>query len=169
MFFFSVQVKINIPSLPAIGLSDRLHCTVKSFQSEGTMSDSGQVSCNLPSPSLIPQTPEDQGKAFIINLLSFNASSFEVNAFHLNQSGITNGQSSNAEGPKKPQVHCMPVGFGNFIDCGFVREFTPLKYNIHIWSGSISYALFLCKQKWSIIIPAEKSVFYNRGVPPCLK
>uniref|UniRef100_A0A8C4HT78 Plexin b2b n=1 Tax=Dicentrarchus labrax TaxID=13489 RepID=A0A8C4HT78_DICLA len=54
------KVKINIPSLPAIGLSDRLHCTIKSFQSQGTMSDSGQVSCNLPNPSLIPQTPEDQ-------------------------------------------------------------------------------------------------------------
>ncbi|XP_056271825.1 plexin-B2b isoform X2 [Pseudoliparis swirei] len=54
------KVKINIPSLPAIGLSDRLLCSIKSFKSEGTMSDSGQVSCNLPDPSLIPPTPEDQ-------------------------------------------------------------------------------------------------------------
>uniref|UniRef100_A0A3Q3ND71 Plexin b2b n=1 Tax=Mastacembelus armatus TaxID=205130 RepID=A0A3Q3ND71_9TELE len=54
------KVKINIPSLPIIGLSDRLQCNIRSFQSEGTMSDSGQISCNLPHPSLIPQTPEDQ-------------------------------------------------------------------------------------------------------------
>ncbi|TNN76006.1 Plexin-B2 [Liparis tanakae] len=57
---FCIQVKINIPSLPAIGLADRLLCSIKSFNSEGTMSDSGQVSCNLPHPSLIPHTPEDQ-------------------------------------------------------------------------------------------------------------
>lgn len=55
---------INIPSLPAIGLADRLHCTVASYRSEGKMSDSGQVSCDLPEPSLIPQTPGDQGKVF---------------------------------------------------------------------------------------------------------
>ncbi|CAJ1056257.1 plexin-B2b [Xyrichtys novacula] len=54
------KVKINIPSLPAIGLSDHLHCTIEKFRSEGMMSDSGQVSCELPSPSLIPQTPEGQ-------------------------------------------------------------------------------------------------------------
>ncbi|XP_059190564.1 plexin-B2b [Centropristis striata] len=54
------KVKINIPSLPAIGLSDRLLCSIESFKSEGTMSDSGQVSCDLPRPSVIPQTPEDQ-------------------------------------------------------------------------------------------------------------
>ncbi|XP_075945531.1 plexin-B2b [Anarhichas minor] len=54
------KVKINIPSLPVIGHSDRLLCTFKSVESEGTMSDSGQVSCDLPSPSLIPHTPEDQ-------------------------------------------------------------------------------------------------------------
>lgn len=62
---FCVQVNINIPSLPAIGLSDRLLCSIKSFESEGTMSDSGQVSCDLPNPSLIPPTPADQGMAFI--------------------------------------------------------------------------------------------------------
>ncbi|XP_065813093.1 plexin-B2b [Labrus bergylta] len=54
------KVKINIPSLPAIGLSDHLHCTVESFRSDGVMSDSGQVSCDLPSPSSIPQTTEGQ-------------------------------------------------------------------------------------------------------------
>uniref|UniRef100_A0AAQ4P2Z2 Plexin b2b n=1 Tax=Gasterosteus aculeatus aculeatus TaxID=481459 RepID=A0AAQ4P2Z2_GASAC len=54
------KVNINIPSLPAIGLSDRLLCSIKSFESEGTMSDSGQVSCDLPNPSLIPPTPADQ-------------------------------------------------------------------------------------------------------------
>uniref|UniRef100_A0A7N6B4U2 Sema domain-containing protein n=1 Tax=Anabas testudineus TaxID=64144 RepID=A0A7N6B4U2_ANATE len=54
------KVKINIPSLPTIGPSDRLHCIIQSFQSEGTMSESSQVSCNLPNPSHIPQTPEDQ-------------------------------------------------------------------------------------------------------------
>uniref|UniRef100_A0A8C9YPW1 Plexin b2b n=1 Tax=Sander lucioperca TaxID=283035 RepID=A0A8C9YPW1_SANLU len=54
------KVKINIPSLPAIGLADRLRCSIKSFNSEGIMSDSGQVSCDLPNPSLIPHTPEDQ-------------------------------------------------------------------------------------------------------------
>ncbi|XP_040893585.1 plexin-B2b [Toxotes jaculatrix] len=54
------KVKINIPSLPAIGPSDRLHCTIESSHSEGTMSDSSQVSCDLPRPSLIPQTPENQ-------------------------------------------------------------------------------------------------------------
>ncbi|CAG08637.1 unnamed protein product [Tetraodon nigroviridis] len=53
-------VTINIPSLPAIGLSDRLHCTIASHRSEGKISDSGQVSCDLPKPSLIPQTPGDQ-------------------------------------------------------------------------------------------------------------
>uniref|UniRef100_A0A672GXX2 Sema domain-containing protein n=1 Tax=Salarias fasciatus TaxID=181472 RepID=A0A672GXX2_SALFA len=53
-------VKINIPSLPAIGMSDRLHCDIQSFQSEGTMSDSGQVSCDLPPPSRIPQTTDDK-------------------------------------------------------------------------------------------------------------
>ncbi|KAK5867082.1 hypothetical protein PBY51_011601 [Eleginops maclovinus] len=54
------KVKISIPSLPAIGLSDRLRCSFTSFDSDGTMSDSGQVSCKLPSPSFIPHTPEDQ-------------------------------------------------------------------------------------------------------------
>uniref|UniRef100_A0A665XB86 Sema domain-containing protein n=1 Tax=Echeneis naucrates TaxID=173247 RepID=A0A665XB86_ECHNA len=54
------KVKINIPSLPAMGPSDHLHCNIESFQSEGTMSDSSQVSCELPHPSLIPQTPENQ-------------------------------------------------------------------------------------------------------------
>ncbi|XP_062277642.1 plexin-B2b isoform X1 [Scomber scombrus] len=54
------KVKINIPSLPSIWPADRLHCTIDSLQCEGTMSDSGQVSCDLPRPSLIPQTPEDQ-------------------------------------------------------------------------------------------------------------
>ncbi|XP_067446402.1 plexin-B2b [Thunnus thynnus] len=54
------KVKINIPSLPTIGPSDRLHCTIESFRSDCTMSDSGQVSCDLPQPSRIPQTPEDQ-------------------------------------------------------------------------------------------------------------
>ncbi|KAJ0069817.1 hypothetical protein NL108_014738 [Boleophthalmus pectinirostris] len=53
-------VKINIPSLPVIGHSDRLHCKVKEFQSPGRMSDSGQVSCELPQPSMIPQTLDDQ-------------------------------------------------------------------------------------------------------------
>lgn len=64
-FCISLQVKINIPSLPAIGNSDRLHCTVASYRSEGKMSDSGQVSCELPEPSLIPQTPDDQGRTFL--------------------------------------------------------------------------------------------------------
>ncbi|KAI9519714.1 hypothetical protein NQZ68_025853 [Dissostichus eleginoides] len=54
------KVKISIPSLPAIGLSDRLRCSFTSYDSEGTMIDSGQVSCDLPSPALIPHTPEDQ-------------------------------------------------------------------------------------------------------------
>ncbi|XP_033823634.2 plexin-B2b [Periophthalmus magnuspinnatus] len=53
-------VKINIPSLPLIGHSDRLFCKVEEFQSVGRMSDSGQVSCELPQPSMIPQTPDDQ-------------------------------------------------------------------------------------------------------------
>ncbi|XP_078138497.1 plexin-B2-like [Centroberyx gerrardi] len=54
------QVEINIPSLPSIGGSDRLRCVFRSFQSDGTMSDSGQVTCALPHPSDIPPTPEDQ-------------------------------------------------------------------------------------------------------------
>ncbi|KAG8012260.1 Plexin-B2, partial [Nibea albiflora] len=54
------KVSIHIPSLPTIGNSDRLQCVIKSFQSKGTMSGPGQVSCDLPSPSLIPQTPENQ-------------------------------------------------------------------------------------------------------------
>uniref|UniRef100_A0A3P8VPT2 Plexin b2b n=1 Tax=Cynoglossus semilaevis TaxID=244447 RepID=A0A3P8VPT2_CYNSE len=54
------KVRINIPSLPPIGGSDRLQCIIKSFKSEGTMVDSGQVSCSLPQPSQIPQTPEGQ-------------------------------------------------------------------------------------------------------------
>uniref|UniRef100_A0A1A8RPX9 Plexin b2b n=2 Tax=Nothobranchius rachovii TaxID=451742 RepID=A0A1A8RPX9_9TELE len=54
------KIRINIPSLPAIGPSDRLQCNVDSFQSEGTMLDSSQVFCDLPQPSLIPHTPEDQ-------------------------------------------------------------------------------------------------------------
>ncbi|XP_061577070.1 plexin-B2b [Cololabis saira] len=54
------KIRINIPSLPAIGPSDRLHCKIGSFKSEGTMFDTNQVSCDLPQPSLIPQTPEDQ-------------------------------------------------------------------------------------------------------------
>uniref|UniRef100_A0A3Q0QW98 Plexin b2b n=1 Tax=Amphilophus citrinellus TaxID=61819 RepID=A0A3Q0QW98_AMPCI len=54
------KVKINIPSLPAIGHSDRLQCKIESFQSDGIMSDSGQVSCDLPQPGFIPKTPEGQ-------------------------------------------------------------------------------------------------------------
>uniref|UniRef100_A0A8C6WQ76 Plexin b2b n=1 Tax=Neogobius melanostomus TaxID=47308 RepID=A0A8C6WQ76_9GOBI len=58
-------VKIGIPYLPVIGHSDRLHCSYptvreRSFQSPGRMSDSGQVSCDLPLPSMIPQTPNNQ-------------------------------------------------------------------------------------------------------------
>lgn len=67
-----VQVKINIPSLPSIGPSDHLHCKIKSFKSEGTIPDSGQVSCDLPPPSLIPHTRDDQGMAFLINLHFFS-------------------------------------------------------------------------------------------------
>ncbi|XP_028304357.1 plexin-B2b [Gouania willdenowi] len=54
------KVKINIPSLPSIGMFDHLQCDFGSFRSEGKRSDSGQVSCDLPQPPLIPQTPEDQ-------------------------------------------------------------------------------------------------------------
>ncbi|KAM3870270.1 plexin-B2b [Diretmus argenteus] len=54
------QVEINIPSLPTIGSSDRLRCDFISVQSEGTMSESGQVTCALPHPAAIPPTPEDQ-------------------------------------------------------------------------------------------------------------
>uniref|UniRef100_A0AAX7THJ5 Sema domain-containing protein n=1 Tax=Astatotilapia calliptera TaxID=8154 RepID=A0AAX7THJ5_ASTCA len=58
--FLSVQVNINIPSLPTIGHSDRLQCKIESFQSNGIMSDSGEVSCDLPQPGLVPKTPEGQ-------------------------------------------------------------------------------------------------------------
>ncbi|XP_053740821.1 plexin-B2b [Synchiropus splendidus] len=54
------KVKINIPFLPSIGPSDHLHCTIKDFRSPGNMSEPGQVSCDLPDPAVIPQTPEDQ-------------------------------------------------------------------------------------------------------------
>ncbi|XP_041853030.1 plexin-B2b [Melanotaenia boesemani] len=54
------KIQINIPTLPAIGASDRLQCKIDSFKSEGTMLDTSQVSCALPQPSLIPQTPENQ-------------------------------------------------------------------------------------------------------------
>ncbi|XP_067090022.1 plexin-B2b [Osmerus mordax] len=54
------QVEINVPSLPSIGGSDRLRCVFRSFQSEGTMSDSGQVTCSLPHTAALPPTPEDQ-------------------------------------------------------------------------------------------------------------
>ncbi|XP_076743234.1 plexin-B2-like [Maylandia zebra] len=54
------KVNINIPSLPTIGHSDRLQCKIESFQSNGIMSDSGEVSCDLPQPGLIPKTPEGQ-------------------------------------------------------------------------------------------------------------
>ncbi|MED6289188.1 hypothetical protein CHARACLAT_000187 [Characodon lateralis] len=54
------KIQINIPSLPTIGPSDRLQCNIGSFQSDGTMLDSSQVSCDLPQPSHIPKTPEDQ-------------------------------------------------------------------------------------------------------------
>ncbi|XP_029908714.1 plexin-B2b [Myripristis murdjan] len=54
------QVEINIPTLPSIGSSDRLRCVIQSFDSEGTMSESGQVTCALPLPSAIPPTPEGQ-------------------------------------------------------------------------------------------------------------
>ncbi|KAM9754115.1 plexin-B2b [Menidia menidia] len=54
------KIQINIPSLPAIGPSDRLKCSIDSFQSEGTMLDTSQIACNLPPSSHIPRTPEDQ-------------------------------------------------------------------------------------------------------------
>ncbi|CAN9498964.1 unnamed protein product [Ophioblennius macclurei] len=54
------KVKINIPSLPTIGMSDRLHCDIESFRSQGTMSDSGQVSCDLPPPARIPPTTDNK-------------------------------------------------------------------------------------------------------------
>ncbi|XP_068168450.1 plexin-B2b [Antennarius striatus] len=54
------KVTIGIPSLPAIGPSDRLHCAIRDFQSEGAMSDPGHITCHLPNPSEIPPTPEDQ-------------------------------------------------------------------------------------------------------------
>ncbi|KAM6937193.1 plexin-B2b [Xenentodon cancila] len=54
------KIRINVPSLPAIGPSDRLQCKIGSFKSEGTMFDTNQVSCDLPQPALIPQPPENQ-------------------------------------------------------------------------------------------------------------
>lgn len=69
--FLSVQVNINIPSLPTIGHSDRLQCKIESFQSNGIMSDSGEVSCDLPQPGLIPKTPEGQGMVALITLPCF--------------------------------------------------------------------------------------------------
>ncbi|XP_017290255.1 plexin-B2b isoform X2 [Kryptolebias marmoratus] len=56
----TAKLQINIPSLPLIGSSDRLLCEMDSFHSEGTILDSSQVSCDLPPPSSIRQTPEDQ-------------------------------------------------------------------------------------------------------------
>ncbi|XP_034031963.1 plexin-B2b [Thalassophryne amazonica] len=56
----SQKVTINISSLPSIGLSDHLHCDFGSFQSEGTMTDSGHVSCDLPQPSALPPTSDEQ-------------------------------------------------------------------------------------------------------------
>ncbi|CAL8260986.1 unnamed protein product [Merluccius merluccius] len=54
------QVEINIPSLPTITASDHLLCVFPDFRSEGAMSESGQVICDLPDPRHIPPTPEDQ-------------------------------------------------------------------------------------------------------------
>lgn len=74
VFVLSVQVQINIPSLPAVGPSDRLQCKIGWFQREGTMFATNQVSCDLPQPSLIPQTPADQGLGFLIELLFYSFS-----------------------------------------------------------------------------------------------
>ncbi|KAM4573448.1 plexin-B2b isoform 1-T4 [Odontesthes bonariensis] len=54
------EIRINVPSLPAIGPSDRLKCDIDSVQSEGTMLDTSQIVCELPQPSFIPKTPDDE-------------------------------------------------------------------------------------------------------------
>ncbi|XP_038136353.1 LOW QUALITY PROTEIN: plexin-B2b [Cyprinodon tularosa] len=66
------KIQINIPSLPAIGPSDRLQCHIGSFKSEGSMFDSSQVSCDLPQPSLIPKTPKDKDFVAVSVMVSVN-------------------------------------------------------------------------------------------------
>ncbi|KAI5100170.1 plexin-B2 precursor, partial [Silurus meridionalis] len=55
----TVQVEINIPSLPSIRDFDRIHCTIGLSSSKATMVDS-MVRCNLPPPNRLPPTPPQQ-------------------------------------------------------------------------------------------------------------
>ncbi|KAJ3597049.1 hypothetical protein NHX12_003449, partial [Muraenolepis orangiensis] len=59
------KVEINIPSLPVISAADRLLCVFHHFHSEGSRSETGQVTCSLPDPANIPATPQDQVKIFV--------------------------------------------------------------------------------------------------------
>ncbi len=108
--FYSIQVMIHIPSLPAIGPSDLLHCTVNSIKTDGTVSDSGQVSCNLPEAKAIPQTPEDQGIVSVTSSLLMHPLSTQTSVvLHCNQGCITNGQSGQREQlPQGPRCRGAP-------------------------------------------------------------
>lgn len=70
------------------------------------MSESGQVSCDLPRPSLIPQTPEDQGMAFIINLHPLS-----MIVFNCNQSG-----QSDEMMPQEAELYAFFLGITPIVD-----------------------------------------------------
>ncbi|XP_042259850.1 plexin-B2-like [Thunnus maccoyii] len=56
------QVDIIIPALPTLKPSDRLTCVFGSSSNEAVMSPDGQrqITCSLPEPGQIPQTPDQQ-------------------------------------------------------------------------------------------------------------
>ncbi|KAI7791770.1 plexin-B2-like [Triplophysa rosa] len=54
------QVKIDVPSLPAISSPDTLKCVFGDYESHATLTEDTQVICALPTSDYIPPTPETQ-------------------------------------------------------------------------------------------------------------
>lgn len=56
-----LQVDIHIPTHPRLRDSDRLRCVFGNFSSDAFFDGGTLVTCSLPDPVEIPNTPEQQG------------------------------------------------------------------------------------------------------------
>uniref|UniRef100_A0A8C1S019 Plexin b2a n=1 Tax=Cyprinus carpio TaxID=7962 RepID=A0A8C1S019_CYPCA len=79
---YNSQVMIDIPTLPSISSSNRLHCEFGGYKSSATMNGT-QVICDLPTSENIPPTPETQDfvavpvKITVNDIIEVASSAFE--------------------------------------------------------------------------------------------
>uniref|UniRef100_A0A8C1CJC0 Sema domain-containing protein n=1 Tax=Cyprinus carpio carpio TaxID=630221 RepID=A0A8C1CJC0_CYPCA len=79
---YNSQVMIDIPTLPSIRSSNRLHCEFGGYKSSATMNGT-QVICDLPTSENIPPTPETQDfvavpvKITVNDIIEVASSAFE--------------------------------------------------------------------------------------------